>query len=76
MTFGAKMARLWKHPWVVAAGNLLVVMAIYSLSRWFFYTVNTDMFPNVSRAHLWEMMRGGVRFDLTAVLYLIRSMSC
>ena len=70
MTFGAKMARFWKHPWVVAAGNLLVVMAIYSLSRWFFYAINTDMFPNVSRAHLWEMMRGGVRFDLTAVLYL------
>ncbi len=23
MTFGAKMARFWKHPWVVAAGNLL-----------------------------------------------------
>lgn len=64
------MARFWKHPWVVAAGNLLVVMAIYSLSRWFFYAINTDMFPDVSRAHLWEMMRGGVRFDLTAVLYL------
>lgn len=64
------MARLWKHPWVVVACNLLLVMVIYSLSRWFFYAVNTDMYPAVSAAHLWEMLCGGVRFDLTAVLYL------
>ncbi len=64
------MARLWKHPWVVTVCNLLLVMVIYSLSRWFFYAVNTDMYPDVSAAHLWEMLCGGVRFDLTAVLYL------
>ena len=62
--------KIWRHPWVVAACNLLMVMAIYSLSRWFFYLINTDMFPNVSAAHLGEMLLGGMRFDLTAMLYL------
>ncbi len=38
--------------------------------RLFCYAVNGAMFPNVSGAHLWEMMAGGMRFDLTAVLYL------
>ncbi|MBP5641914.1 MAG: LTA synthase family protein, partial [Paludibacteraceae bacterium] len=63
-------SRLWRHPWVVAVCNLLVVMAIYTLSRLFFFWVNADIFPNVSAAHLGEMLLGGLRFDLTAVLYL------
>lgn len=45
-------------------------MAIYTLSRLFFFWVNADIFPNVSAAHLGEMLLGGLRFDLTAVLYL------
>lgn len=45
-------------------------MAIYTLSRLFFFWVNADIFPNVSAAHLGELLLGGLRFDLTAVLYL------
>ena len=45
-------------------------MAIYTLSRLFFFWVNADIFPNVSAAHLGEMLLGGLRVDLTAVLYL------
>lgn len=64
------MKQLRQHPWVCAAGNILLVMAIYTLSRLFFYLISPDLFPNVSTAHLWEMLLGGMRFDLTAVLYL------
>ena len=45
-------------------------MALYSGMRLFCYAVNEAMFPNVSGPHLWEMLCGGIRFDLTAVLYL------
>ena len=45
-------------------------MAIYTLSRVFFYWINIDLYPNVTPAHLWEMLVGGLRFDLTALLYL------
>lgn len=48
----------------------MLLMAIYSLSRLFFFFINSDLYPEVSAAHLWEMMAGGMRFDLTAVLYL------
>lgn len=65
-----RMKAFWRHPWTVAASNVLLVLALYSLLRVGCYAVNTDMFPNVSAAHLWEMLCGGVRFDLTAVLYL------
>ena len=59
-----------KHPWLVAACNLLLVMVIYTITRLFFYWVNIDLYPNVSASHLLEMLGGGLRFDLTALLYL------
>lgn len=60
----------WKHPVTVAASNIMVVMALYTLLRIFCYFVNKGMFPNVDFAHFMEMLFGGIRFDLTAVLYL------
>lgn len=59
-----------KHPWLVAASNLLLLMVLYTISRLFFYWVNIDLYPNVSTQHLLEMLAGGMRFDLTALLYL------
>ena len=53
-----------------AIWNILLLMAIYSLSRSFFFFINSDLYPEVSTAHLVEMLLGGMRFDLTAVLYL------
>lgn len=64
------MNQFIKHPWIVAACNLLLVMVLYTISRLFFYWVNIDLYPNVSTNHLIEMLAGGVRFDLTALLYL------
>ena len=64
------MKAIWRYPWTVAACNVLLVMVLYSLLRVGCYAVNTDMFPDVDGAHLWEILCGGVRFDLTAVLYL------
>ena len=59
-----------RHPWLIGVLNLLIVMAIYTLSRVFFYWINLDLYPNVDNAHLLEMIMGGWRFDLTALLYL------
>ncbi len=64
------MTQLWKYPWLVAACNLLLVMVLYTISRLFFYWVNIDLYPHVSFSHLLEMLAGGLRFDLTAILYL------
>lgn len=62
------MKQIWKHPWLVGASNLLLVMVLYTISRLFFYWVNVDLYPNVSTSHLLEMLSGGLR--LTALLYL------
>lgn len=64
------MKTIWQHPWIVAACNILLVMALYTLSRFVFVWVNADLFPDINATHLREMLCGGVRFDLTALLYL------
>ena len=64
------MKAIWRHPWTVAASNIALVLALYSLSRLCCYAVNGDLFPDLGGTHLWEILKGGVRFDLTAVLYL------
>ncbi|MCR5050529.1 MAG: LTA synthase family protein, partial [Paludibacteraceae bacterium] len=65
-----RIRHIVSHPWISAAVNILLVMAIYTLSRLFFYLISPDLFPDVTPAHLLEMTIGGMRFDLTAVLYL------
>ena len=62
--------RFWGHPWTIAACNIALLMVIYTLMRVFCYLIHRGMFPDVSGPHLTEMLAGGMRFDLTAVLYL------
>ena len=64
------MKKIWYHPWTVAVCNWLLMMVVFMLMRLFYYRVNIDLYPNVSVAHLWEMCLGGIRFDMTALLYL------
>ena len=45
-------------------------MVLYTISRLFFYWINIDLYPAVTPSHLYEMLIGGMRFDMTAVLYL------
>ena len=64
------MKIILRHPWTVAACNLLLVLALYTILRLVCYAVNGVMFPDIDGSHLREILCGGVRFDLTAVLYL------
>ena len=64
------MKIILRHPWTVAACNLLLVLALYTILRLVCYAVNGVMFPDIDGSHLKEILCGGVRFDLTAVLYL------
>ncbi|MDR1227173.1 MAG: sulfatase-like hydrolase/transferase [Prevotellaceae bacterium] len=50
--------------------NFLLIMAIFTLSRIFFFVMNKSYFPEVDAAHLLAMLWGGLQFDLTALLYI------
>ena len=61
---------IWPHPITVAMCNIAIMMALYSLLRLYCYFVDREMFPNMTFDHLMEILKGGMRFDLTAILYL------
>lgn len=60
----------WKHPWTVVACNILLVMVLYTILRLFCYYMDRVIFPDIDTPHLIEILIGGMRFDLTAILYL------
>lgn len=64
------LRRFWNHPSICAICNLCLVMLTYTLMRVFLYLAFPHLFMGEQIGHVVEMMLGGLRFDLTAVLYL------
>jgi len=50
--------------------RLFIVFFIYQVSRVFFYIVNISHFTDVNLGDMLTMMWGGLRFDITAIIYL------
>jgi len=58
------------NEYLVMVYRFIVVMFLYSAGRIIFYLFNTSMFPNVDFFSFMRIMRGGVMFDVSAVLYI------
>ena len=58
------------NEYLVMVYRFLVVMFLYSAGRIIFYLFNASMFPKVDFAAFVQIMRGGVMFDTSTVLYL------
>lgn len=57
-------------PLIAVLLNLALAFVIYFLCRVTFLLVNYGAFAgNMSLAHLWEMFRGGMVFDASAIMY-------
>jgi phosphoglycerol transferase MdoB-like AlkP superfamily enzyme len=50
--------------------RLLLAMFLFSLCRIGFYLFNTSYFPEMTFSHFVRILWGGLRFDLTALLYI------
>ncbi|HZY81337.1 MAG TPA: sulfatase-like hydrolase/transferase [Cyclobacteriaceae bacterium] len=61
--------KLRQNIYVALASYLLLAMILYSLCRIIFYFFNTSFFPDMTFSRWATIMKGGLRFDLTAVLY-------
>ncbi|MBG0781115.1 MAG: sulfatase-like hydrolase/transferase [Bacteroidales bacterium] len=75
MRFRFPMVRRISLPLLVVF-RMVVVMVLFSLSRWVFYIFNLNSFGYLSFAELMPLMIAGIRFDLAAVtmvniLYII-----
>ena len=50
--------------------RLSIIFLLFSLQRLLFFLFNSSYFPQMSMVHLGELMLSGLKFDLTAVLYI------
>lgn len=62
--------KLPANEYFVLIYRFIIVMFLYSVGRILFYLFNQSMFPQVNFASFIQIMRGGVMFDTSAVLYL------
>ena len=51
------------------AWNILLVMLLFTICRLTFFALNNGMYPEVGSAELFRMCIGGLRFDISAILY-------
>ena len=58
------------NEYLVLIYRFIIVMLLYSVGRILFYLFNSSMFPHVDFPSFLRIMRGGVMFDTSAVLYL------
>ncbi len=64
------MRNIKSTPFFAALTNILVLFLIYTICRISFYLINIGFFPNTSASSLVTMCLAGLRFDLTALLYI------
>ena len=50
--------------------NFLLIMIVFTLSRIFFFWVNRSYYPDIETSHLLTLFKGGMQFDLSALLYI------
>ena len=60
----------WRgNIYVALVMSLLLSMGLYTLCRILFYFFNLDFFPDMTTPRFLRILYGGLRFDLSAVLY-------
>ena len=55
---------------VMVVWRLSMVLFLFSVQRLLFYLLNISYFPEIPLDHLGELMVSGLKFDLSAVLYI------
>jgi phosphoglycerol transferase MdoB-like AlkP superfamily enzyme len=59
-----------RNIFVVLIYRILLIMFLFSLCRIGFFLFNLKMFPGVSFSQILTMLKGGLTFDISAVVYI------
>ena len=66
----SSLGLLISQPALLFLYNFLLVMVLFMLWRVFFFFVNKSYFPEVDMPQLIHLLKGGLQFDLSALLYV------
>lgn len=66
-----KVVRATLSPLWTVVYNLFLLLVICTLSRLLFIGANITHFPALTISHLIEMCAGGIRFDISALMYVM-----
>ncbi|MDR1762887.1 MAG: LTA synthase family protein [Dysgonamonadaceae bacterium] len=64
-----KFGKLKSEPLAALVLNMLLALALYYACRLAFYLFNLGLFPDLSAEHLLALFRGGLKFDVSALIY-------
>ncbi len=67
------MRKNWLASWnifVVLAYRILIAMTLFSLCRIAFFLFNLKMFPGITPVQFISILKGGLVFDISAVVYI------
>jgi phosphoglycerol transferase MdoB-like AlkP superfamily enzyme len=68
--FGFSQKGYTTNEYLVLIYRFILVMVFFSVSRIIFFLFNSSLFPNVNLVSFLRIMRGGVMFDTSALLYI------
>jgi phosphoglycerol transferase MdoB-like AlkP superfamily enzyme len=60
----------FRNIYVVLAYRILLVMLLFSLCRIGFFIFNNKMFPGVTPGEFLTILKGGLSFDISAIVYI------
>ncbi|HTJ49881.1 MAG TPA: sulfatase-like hydrolase/transferase [Cyclobacteriaceae bacterium] len=63
-------SRIVNNIYAALCLNIILILALFSISRVLFYFFNQEFFEGLTLSEFTTIMLGGIRFDLTAVLYV------
>ncbi|MDR1343612.1 MAG: sulfatase-like hydrolase/transferase [Prevotellaceae bacterium] len=58
-----------RNSYAVLARNMALMMLLFSVCRLIFYIFNRDFFPDTSARQIWPIFAGGLRFDISALIW-------
>jgi hypothetical protein len=59
----------WSNIYVVLFLRLLLVFALYTITRFLFYVLNPSLFADMDAGYLATLMYRGLKFDASAIAY-------
>lgn len=70
LKFRFKTKKYGANEYLVLLYRMAILMGVYSICRILFYLFNTALFPNVTFLKFLTILKGGLMFDISALLYL------